>query len=182
MSFLKSKGPLGSVKDILTLNPTAGRALAEFHTAVMRQESELSVLERELIAAYVSGLNACQYCHGVHSVTAESFGIEAGVLTGLLKDVDSAAVDEKLKPLLLYIKQLTLEPAKMTQNLADAVFEAGWSEQALHDAVQVCSLFNFMNRLIEGHGVKGNSAQYLERGKALQKHGYDPLLKLLGSE
>lgn len=29
----------------------------------------------------------------------------------------------------------------------------GWSERALYDAVQICALFNFMNRIIEGTGV-----------------------------
>jgi AhpD family alkylhydroperoxidase len=33
------------------------------------------VAERELIAAYVAGLNACGYCHGIHIAVAEAFGI-----------------------------------------------------------------------------------------------------------
>jgi len=36
---------------------------------------------------------------------------------------------------------------------AQAVFAAGWDEQALYDAICVCALFNFMNRLVEGMGV-----------------------------
>ena len=49
-----------------------------------------SKAERELIAAYVSGLNACRYCHGVHAATAGLFGIAEAALTALLSDVDSA--------------------------------------------------------------------------------------------
>jgi len=35
---------------------------------------------------------------------------------------------------------------------ADArrVLNAGWAEHALHDAVSVCGLFNFMNRFVSG--------------------------------
>lgn len=36
-----------------------------------------------------------------------------------------------------------------------------------------------MNRLLEGHGVKGDTALYETRGKALQEQVYDPLLELL---
>jgi AhpD family alkylhydroperoxidase len=50
----------------------------------------LSVAQRELIAAYVSGLNACGYCHGVHSATVQAFGIDEAVLTALLDEVDTA--------------------------------------------------------------------------------------------
>ena len=164
------------------LNTKAGVALVQFHSAVMRQDSELTVGERELIAAYVSGLNACQYCHGVHKVTAETFGIESDLLSDLISDLQNANVDERLKPILSYVRQLTMEPSKTTQELADAVLEAGWSEQALHDAIQVCCLFNFMNRLVEGHGVKGNEVLYQERGKMLGENGYNPMLEALSEK
>lgn len=58
------------------------------HEELMRGESLLSVAERELIAAYVSGLNACPYCHGVHAATARRFGVSEHVLTDLLQDVE----------------------------------------------------------------------------------------------
>jgi len=36
----------------------------------------------------------------------------------------------------------------------DGIQLAGrWNERALYDAVQICALFNFMNRIIEGTGV-----------------------------
>lgn len=34
-----------------------------------------------------------------------------------------------------------------------------------------------MNRLLDGHGVKGSSALFVERGQALKEHGYAPLLQ-----
>ncbi len=63
--------------------------------------------ERELLAAYVSGLNACDYCFGVHRVTAASLGVREDTLTALLDDVDSADVDERMRPLLRYAGKLT---------------------------------------------------------------------------
>jgi AhpD family alkylhydroperoxidase len=60
----------------LSLNPAAGRALIELHEAALRNPSGLVPGDKELIAAYVSGLNACQYCYGVHSETARAFGHE----------------------------------------------------------------------------------------------------------
>lgn len=167
------------VRHILQLNKPAGRALVEFHQALLRGDSPLSPAQLELIAAYVSGLNACQYCYGVHSETARAFGLEAGAIEAMLADLDSAPVDPTMRPLLAYAKKLTVSPTRMTQADADAVFAAGWSERALHDAVLTVCLFNFMNRLLEGHGCKGAAEIYATRGKALMDEGYAPLLKLL---
>lgn len=179
MSFFKSLPEDAGVRHILTLNPQAGRALVEFHTAALRNDGPLEPRYKELIAAYVSGLNACQYCFGVHAETAKAFGLEAGTLEHLLADIDSADVEERLKPLLRYARKLTLEPSRMTEADAQAVFAADWSEAALHDAVLTVCLFNFMNRLLEGHGVKGNPGVFSARGQALRDEGYEPLLAFL---
>lgn len=180
MPYFPSLPADAGVRHVLTLNRAAGRALIDFHTAALRNESTLPARDKELIAAYVSGLNACQYCYGVHAETAKAFGIDAGSLEAMLANLDDAPVDDRLRPILAYARKLTLTPARMTQADADAVFAAGWTEQAFHDAVLTICLFNFMNRLIEGHGVKGNDSIFPERGKALREAGYAPLLAWLG--
>jgi uncharacterized peroxidase-related enzyme len=179
MPFFPSLPPDAGVRHIVSLNPAAGRALIEFHDAALRNASGLVPRDKELIAAFVSGLNACQYCYGVHSETAKAFGIDANLLEQLLGDIESAAVEPRLRSILSYARKLTLDPARMTQADADAVFAAGWSESELHDAVLTICLFNFMNRLLEGHGVKGDSALYQSRGQALRDDGYTPLLRAL---
>lgn len=179
MSFFPSLPADAGVRHILSLNPAAGRALIEFHSAALRNPSRLVPADKELIAAFVSGLNACQYCYGVHAETARAFGVDAGLIEQLVADVDAAPVEERLRPLLQYARKLTLEPSRMTQRDADAVFAAGWGEAELHDAVLTVCLFNFMNRLLEGHGVKGNAALFATRGQALRDEGYAPLLKAL---
>jgi len=43
------------------------------------------------------------------------------------------------------------------------VFDAGSSEQALHDAINVICTFNFMNRIVFGHGgTEGDIAPHFE--------------------
>jgi uncharacterized peroxidase-related enzyme len=179
MPFFPSLPADAGVRHILSINPAAGRALIEFHTAALRNPSRLAPADKELLAAFVSGLNACQYCYGVHAETARAFGIDVALIEQLVADVESAPVDARLRPLLQYARKLTLEPSRMTQRDADAVFAAGWGEAELHDAVLTVCLFNFMNRLLEGHGVKGNAELFATRGQALRDEGYAPLLKAL---
>ena len=179
MPFLPSLPADAGVRHILQFNKPVGRHLIEMHTALMRTDSPLTPAEHELIAAYVSGLNACQYCYGVHAETARAFGLAEGAVETLLTDLDAAPIDPRMRPILAYAKKLTLTPAKMTQADADAVFAAGWSERALHDAVLTTCLFNFMNRLLEGHGCKGSKELFALRGPALRDEGYAPILELL---
>jgi uncharacterized peroxidase-related enzyme len=179
MPFFDGLPEDAGVRHILQYNKRAGRALIQLHEALMRGDSPLAPAQHELVAAYVSGLNACRYCYGVHSRTAQAFGLAPHVLEAMLGDLDAAPLDPRMKPLLAYARKLTLEPSRLTRADAEAVFAAGWSERALHDAVLTTCLFNFMNRLLEGHGVKGSEALFAERGAALKEHGYAPLLRFL---
>ena len=181
MPYLPSLPEDAGVRHILAMNPAAGRALIEFHSAALRSDSQLTARDKELIAAYVSGLNACQYCFGVHSETAKAFGVSETLIEALLNDVEQAPVESKLKPLLAYARILTLTPTKAVQRHVDAVLAAGWTERDLHDAILTVCLFNFMNRLLEGHGVKGSAELHAARGIALKEDGYAPLLAMLAA-
>lgn len=179
MAKFPSLGKDATALSIMKLRPDFQAPLVEAHEVLMRGDSPLSEGERELIAAYVSGLNECAYCYGVHSQAAANYGFDEAVLKSLIGDLASADIDEKLKPLLAYAGKLTKAPSSMTDADAQAVYDAGWDEAALHEAILVTCLFNFMNRLLEGHDVHGNEAMYKERGAMLRQYGYLPLIRLL---
>lgn len=180
MSHLPSHPAPLSLLQVFQRFPATARPLIAYHEALMRGPSDLSVGDRELIAAYVSGLNACGYCHGVHAATAAAFGLDAGLLSAVLDDLETAPVAERLRPLLRYVGKLTREPARIAETDANAVYAAGWTEAALHDAVSVCALFNMMNRLVDGLGVSGDPGYLAMSGKRLRDGGYAGLLPLLG--
>lgn len=181
MPKFPSLGTNATVPDILKMSPEAGRALLEVHEAIMRGPSALTPGQRELIAAYVSGINQCRYCHGVHAETAKAYeDIPRAAVDRMFADLETAGFDEKIKPILRLARKLTEKPADVSDADTRAVLDAGWGEQALHDAIMVICCFNFMNRLLEGHGVHGHEALFTERGPMLKKYGYLPLIRLLG--
>ncbi len=165
--------------DVFRAFPATAAPLLDYHEALMRGDSSLTVGERELIAAYVSGLNSCTYCFGVHQVTAETFGISEETMSALVEDVETAPVEERMRPLLRYVGKLTRTPAQVTPREAQAVLDAGWDEQALHDAVSVCGLFNLMNRLVDGLGVTAGGDYFDLSGRRLAETGYAGLKDLL---
>ena len=172
--MFKSLPPGSSVGDIFKLKPEARRAQGELGRVIMRGDSALSPAERETIAAYVSYLNKCDYCYGGHSHLAQNLGADAAIFETIADDVETMEVADKLKPILRFAKTLTLEPADIGEADAQAVFDAGWDEQALHDAILVICRFNFMNRLTLGHGLDPDPEQYKERAAHISYSGHSP--------
>nr|MBA2242969.1 carboxymuconolactone decarboxylase family protein [Chthoniobacterales bacterium] len=132
-----------------------------------------------LIAAYVSGLNGCNYCHAVHTQTAVKLGIDANVIPQLLASAHDEHVDVRMQSVLAFVRKLTLSPASVTGADADAVFATGWDDRALHDAAAICALFNLMNRLVNGLGVEASEAYTKLAAQRLAQNGYAQLLDLL---
>ena len=155
--FLPSLASSHDLADTLKAYRTLGEPVVHLAEAVMRKESELSIGERELIAAYVSGLNACQYCVNSHINVAEQFGVDATVLEKLLASIDDAPIKETLKPIFYYVKKLTETPSKMMARDAEQVYSLGWQEETLVDVVSVCAFFSLMNRLVDGTGCTVNT-------------------------
>jgi len=160
--------------------PEQGLLMAQLTEIVMRSgECQFSSEERELIGAFASGTNACTYCYNTHKAAAEAFGVDENLLQSLLDDVDSSPVDERLKPVLLYVKKLTETPSRMVQADADAIFKAGWDEDSFHFTVMICALFNFYNRLMDGYGVRNTAEFRLKAGSGLADTGYEMIAELL---
>lgn len=172
MPFFKKLDKHSDITDILFEDPKRFGPISKFTELVMRGDSDLSVSERELIASFVSGLNACSYCLGTHTEVAKRYGVSASLIEDLLTDLEGADISPKLLPILKYVQKLTLTPSRMVLEDAEAVYRAGWTEQALYDAICICSLFNFYNRLIDGHGIKGHHKLYELGADHLSKRGY----------
>ncbi|MFZ5608170.1 MAG: carboxymuconolactone decarboxylase family protein [Pseudomonadota bacterium] len=169
MRFLPSLPDETNLSDVFQRFPKGVGALLDYHDAILRGPSPLTIGERELIAAYVSGLNACRFCYGAHSTYAEAYGIDIAVFDALFTDLETAPVDARMKPVLRYAAKLTQAPHKLVKADVDAILDAGWPEEAVHDAAVATALFNFMNRLIFGLGVADHAHVFAARHEDNQK-------------
>jgi uncharacterized peroxidase-related enzyme len=173
MPFFKSFAAESEIGDVYRFEPRIWKHFGEFSRELMRGPSPLTPGERELIAGFVSGLNACEFCHGAHTAAAVAFGFPDDLMPKLLDDVDTAPVDDRLKPILRFVRKLTLTPAKMVPADADAVFAAGWDETALHHAIAVAARYSLVNRLIHGHGIEANPDTFRARGEHIACKTHD---------
>lgn len=152
MPYFKSLPENAGPASVFTKYPDIYRAWSEMSQALMNGPSPLSEGERELILAYAAGVAGCTFVCVAHSAVAYAWGIEQGLVEKLVEDFDAAPLEPRLRPLLAFVRKLMATPGEVSQSDADAVFAAGWSEHALHDAIAVTARAAFMQRLVQGHG------------------------------
>lgn len=153
MSYLPSSPDLTSIAAMLGKYPRRGILLFKLLEDIKSSCSPLNRSMRELIITYTSGLNQCDFCYNTHKAVSEQLGIDEKVFDQLKTDIDSAQVDERLKPVLRYVKKLTLTPDRITQADAQQIFAAGWDENVFLDVIFLCAVVNCMNRFVSGIGI-----------------------------
>ncbi len=161
-------------EDIGANRPDLYQHLGALGMDILIGPSTFSAGEREFMGAFVSALNDCSFCHGAHKATAAAHGVDVSSLEALIADVDTAPVEEAMKPVFKFLKKLTLTPTRLVQGDADAVLAAGWSEEDLGTVIAVCAVFSFANRMVDGHGINRHHTQstFDAIGKRFAESGY----------
>jgi len=161
------------MRDLLVRFPEKGAVLMSLGELFLRGTSELSHAEKETLFAYGSALNDCDFCHLSHKYTAAQLGVDESAFDQLLVSIDDAPIDEKLKPLVRFVQKLTLTPGQMNAADVASVRAAGWTEDAIFDAICICGFNNLMNRVVDGTGIESTEDELRESGQRLATLGYD---------
>ena len=109
---------------------------------------------------------------GAHGAVAS---IELGEETtrAVLDDWRAAPVNEKVRVTLGFLEKLTLSPGDLTPDDVAPLRDASVSDEAIIDAVAVCSLFNIIDRIADALDFEVPSPKDFEASaKILLKRGY----------
>lgn len=177
MTFMKSMADDAKVYDFFSLRPATFGPFSETCEQVMRGPSPLTPGQRELIGTYVSRLNSCPYCHDVHNEAVKAYGIDGDMTRKLADDPDAAELDDNFKVLLAFVKKVTEGAYRVSESDYERLYAAGWEDDAIHDAVIVTSLFNFMNRLVSSFGIEADEAYLSMSGSRIRDEGYSASLE-----
>ena len=91
----------------------------------------------------------------------------------MLTDYRTSPLSDLEKALFAFVEKVNAASPTIRQTDVDAVKAAGWTDEAIYDAVTVCALFNFYNRWIDATGVHDlPAAAYELSGKRLKEQGY----------
>lgn len=150
-----------------------GRPWLALLREVMRGPSLWSPGERELLAAFVSRLNHCPYCVGVHTGTA-TLGLERPVTVDMLDHWQQQdGFSPKLKAIFALLERVVANPGAVAVGDVEAARAAGVADDAIVDALYVAFMFNLVNRLANAFGYSWESEEErLLLARALHRIGY----------
>jgi uncharacterized peroxidase-related enzyme len=166
---------LPGIVGLISYRPETGRPLSALAETLLREPNSLSPGERELIAAYVSGLNECRFCAASHSAFAAAQLPEGMDLVDSVRaDPDQAEVSAKMKALLRIAGKVQQSGRAVTSADVDAARAAGASDVEIHDAVLIAAAFCMYNRYVDGLAAvtPSDPEGYAEVAEAIVAQGY----------
>jgi uncharacterized peroxidase-related enzyme len=167
------------IRGLFRFRPETAGPLNQLAEALLRGPGSLTPGERELIAAYVSGLNECKYCCSAHSAYA-AVQLPGGMalVQEVRADAASAPVSAKLKALLRIAAAVQESGLKVTGDDVAAAREAGATDLEIHDTVLIAAAFCMFNRYVDGLATfaPDDPAGYDARAQRIVAKGYLGLL------
>jgi uncharacterized peroxidase-related enzyme len=138
----------------MRLRPETAKQLSDLAEVLLRGPNSLTRGERELIAAYVSGLNECRFCYGSHSAFAAA-QLDGGMplVLRVHEDREKAEVTPRLRALLSIAAAVQETGRKVTARLVDAARAHGATDVEIHDTVLIAAAFCMYNRYVDGLGT-----------------------------
>ena len=155
--------------------PETAKPMCELAEVLLRDAHTLTAGERELIAAYVSGLNECTFCCGSHSAFAAAQLDEGMTLVDQVRaNLDTAPVSDKLRALLRIAGAVQESGRKVTPDLVEAARTEGATDLEIHDTVLIAAAFCMFNRYVDGLGTlaPADPAAYAGAARRIVEHGY----------
>ena len=95
------------------------------------------------------------------------------MVDAVLEDYRTAPIDDRDKALFAFIEKMNEQSNAVRRADIDRLTAAGWSQEAIYDAITVCALFKFYNAWIDATGVHDLPAgAYEMSGRRMAAEGY----------
>lgn len=149
-----------------------GKHLSLLFHEVMRHESELSILQRELVATATSKANDCPFCTTSHAMTATLASDEQA--NHLIPPTELREQTSSENQLLMdFATKMTKNEEDISQKDIDILVEAGFSMSSITDTMHIVFGFCIINRLANAFDFELPSNKGLRfSAKMLLNKGY----------
>ena len=152
--------PVGHLYQAYGLRPHfLGPAHALYLAGLHHEDNTLAPWVLELVASYVAILTECAYAlahHGENFCNLHSDRSSAESILEILRQGQdpSELLDTRILAILSYAKVLTLTPAQMTETDIERLRHANLGDGEILEVNQVCAMFNYWTRVINGLGIR----------------------------
>ena len=166
---------LPGIRGPMAFRPDTAKPLNELVDVLLRGPHTLSPGERELIATFVSAQNDCRYCQTIHgAIAAHHLGGDEQLVVNVKRDVQHAAVSDKLKALLAIAGHVAEGGKRVTDDDIARARQRGATDLEIHDTVLIAGVFCLCNRYVDGLATwtPADPEFYRQRAKVIVDNGY----------
>lgn len=175
MAYINTNIPQPGIIGLLYYKSASGKALSDLAHTLLHGPSTLTSGERELIAAHVSYLNNCEFCHLSHKAAANAhLQDEGATMDSIILDLNTADVSEKMKALLNVAGKVQQSGRAVMPEDIDAARQRGATDEEIHDTVLIAAAFCMYNRYVDGlnTALPESNIEYKDMGIRLATKGY----------
>lgn len=163
------------IVSLFVYRPETAKPLSDLAEVLLRGPNSLTRGERELIAAYVSTLNDCNFCTDSHAAFAAAQLPEGMTLVNQVRtDPDAAPVSGKLRALLRIAAAVQRGGKNVREEDVALARGAGATDLEIHDTVLIAAAFCLYNRYVDGLAttVPDDPAGYAVMAEQIVSAGY----------
>lgn len=132
-------------------------AFAGMYNDLMLADSNLSKLEREMIAVAVSAVNRCYYCLVAHGAAVRELSGNPELGEMLVINYRVADLDARQRAMLDFAVMMTEASYKIEESDREALRKVGFTDRDIWDIASVASFFNMTNRMASAIDMRPNS-------------------------
>lgn len=141
------------ISGLVAYNPETRPELANLAQKLMRtQETSFSEGERELLAAFVSKQNNCNYFFQLHkSIAALYLGAE--IVEKVLSSSQFNALSQKMNGAFYLASLVTATPYSVTAEAVNVIRSEGLTDKDIHDVILITAATSMFNRYVSAAGA-----------------------------
>lgn len=132
------------------------RPFMGLYNSIMVAESELSILEREMIGVVVSSVNNCFYCQVSHGAGVRALSGDPELGEMMVMNYRVAELEPRQRAMLDFAVKVTERSYEIEEADREALRQHGFSDRAIWDIASVAALFNFTNRMSSALDIMPN--------------------------
>lgn len=131
-------------------------AFTALYNDLMLGDSNLTKLEREMIAVVVSATNRCFYCLTAHGAAVRQLSGNPALGEQLVMNWRVAEVTPRQRAMLVFAEKVTLASAQIEESDRQGLRDHGLTDRDIWDVINVAAFFNMSNRVASATAMQPN--------------------------
>ena len=157
--FKLCEDKLGLVPNVLkayAFNEAKLNAFTGMYNDLMLGESNITPLEREMIAVVVSSINRCYYCLVAHGNSVRKLSKNPELGEQMAINYRLADLKPNQRAMMDFAVKMTEESYKIEEIDRQTLRDNGYSDQDIWDIASIASFFNMSNRMASAIDMRPN--------------------------